>query len=335
VGLGYIGRTHLAAAAKVPGARVIAVCDQDASIRRQTYPELHVYSEACDLFADSDVDAVILCVPTWLHERYAIAAAEAGKHILCEKPFALDAAQATRMLEASFKSDVKLMIAQVLRFWPHYVRLVELVREGRIGSVKSISAWRLAAYPSWSSWFRNPEQSGGCLLDLQIHDLDLVYSMLGRPEAISASAVRSTTGNPDHVFTTLRYRDRIAHLEASYLMPKGWPFQTGIRVNGSEGCLAYSFSVEGNIQERAEAGHRFTLHQPERDRNEIEVEPADPFVEQLRYFTGQLEPGMKMNRCLPEDSLAVMRIADSCRQAVSTEGIVYMDDVHATDLMDR
>jgi hypothetical protein len=93
--------------------------------------------------------------------------------------------------------------------------------------------------------------------------------------------------------------------------------------------------VEGNIQERAEAGHRFTLHQPERDRNEIEVEPADPFVEQLRYFTGQLEPGMKMNRCLPEDSLAVMRIADSCRQAVSTEGIVYMDDVHATDLMDR
>jgi predicted dehydrogenase len=321
-GLGYIGRTHLAAAAKVAGVRVVAACDQAAESIRPRFPELRVYPDAEELFSDSEIDAVIICVPTWLHERYTIAAAEAGKHVLCEKPFALDAAQASRMLAASRKSGAKLMIAQVLRFWPHYVRMVELVRSGAVGNVQSISAWRLAAYPSWSSWFRNPQQSGGCLLDLQIHDLDIVYWLLGAPEAVFTIAVRSAAGSPDHVFTTLRYRQQIAHIEASYLMPERWPFQTGMRVHGTEGCLAYSFAVEGNIQERAQAAHRFAIHRPNMDAGEIDVEPADPFVEQLRYFTRQLEEGGTPERCPPEDSLAVMRIAGASEVSASTGGFI-------------
>ncbi|MGO8786016.1 MAG: Gfo/Idh/MocA family protein [Terriglobia bacterium] len=88
---------------------------------------------------------------------------------------ALDAASAQRILQAVQARDRTLMVAHILRFWAQYARIKELVDAGEIGAIRSITARRLANYPPWGDWFRDPAKSGGSILDLQIHEVTLPF----------------------------------------------------------------------------------------------------------------------------------------------------------------
>ncbi len=317
IGLGHIATTHLSAAEQIPDAAIVAATRSSSGegvlVR---YPRLQIYDRPADLLHDRSIDGVIICVPTFLHEEFVIAAARAGKHILCEKPFALDVPSAERMLQVVRAEGVTLMIAQVLRFWPEYVRVRETIQSGRIGEVQTVSAWRLATYPPWGSWFRDPAKSGGCLLDLQVHDIDFVHWLLGPPEIVSARGLRSATGSWDHVVTTLGYATSLAHIEASYLMPPGWPFRMGLRASGSTATIDYDWRVVGNIEERAAAERRVHLYEAGKAPFEVPVEKTDAYVEQLRYFARQVSLGLPPDLCPPEESLAVMRVMAACRESV-------------------
>jgi UDP-N-acetylglucosamine 3-dehydrogenase len=319
VGLGHIATTHLAAAEQIPDFAIAAATRSrsvDAVLVK--YPRLKIYDRPDDLLGDRSLDAVIICVPTYLHEEFVVAAARAGKHILCEKPFALDVRTAERMLDAVRTEGVTLMIAQVLRFWPEYVRVRETVTSGRLGDLLAVSAWRLATYPPWGSWFRDPEKSGGCLLDLQIHDIDFVHWLMGPPETVFARGLQSSTGSWDHVVTTLGYPGSLAHVEASYFMPPGWPFRMGFRASGSVAAIEYDWRVVGNIEERAAAERSVRLFEAGKTPFEVPIERTDAYVEQLKYFVRQITLGQAPDHCPPEESLAVMRVMAACRESAET-----------------
>lgn len=83
------------------------------------------------------------------------------------------------------------MVAQVLRFWPQYVVIKRMIEQGKLGSVNVFDAHRLASYATWGDWFRDPTKSGGCLLDVQVHDLDYEYWLLGYPREVQTVGIKS------------------------------------------------------------------------------------------------------------------------------------------------
>lgn len=327
VGMGYMGGVHLEAARKVPGIHVVALASR-AERTRRAFPDLEVYDAYAGLLRDTRLDAVIICLPTFLHEQYVMEAVERGLAVLCEKPFALDAAAADRMLKGAEQAGTLLMVGQVLRFWPQYVRINDLVSGGTLGSIKAVSAFRLAKYPPWGEWFRDPAKSGGCLLDLHIHDLDFVHWLLGHPADVFTTGVRSGSGSWDHVLTTLRYEGAVAEIEGSFLMPESWPFTAGIRVVGELGCVEYEFRVPGNIEQRAEAVNRLRLYRADGTVTEPDVRDEDCFVSELRYFADCIEKRQRPLVCPPTESLEVMRLMSACRRSAESGEVVNWEGSH-------
>jgi len=170
VGHGFMGRTHLASFASIPGIEPV-----------------HVHLTDLDrVLADPEIDAVDLCIPTDLHAAAAIVALRAGKHVLVEKPMALDAASCNRMMDEAARRGRILMVAHVLRFSPAYTDLeCALAKE----TVRSAAFRRRCAPPDWAPWFRDPARSGGGPFDLLIHDADMALHLFGSPESISATGI--------------------------------------------------------------------------------------------------------------------------------------------------
>jgi predicted dehydrogenase len=329
VGMGYIGRVHLEACRKTPGVQVRAVAALEADEVHVAYPDLPIYPSYRDLLRGEQLDAVIICIPTYLHEEAAIEAAARGCHILCEKPMALDAESAQRMLHAAQAHGRILMVAHVLRFWPQYARIKELIDVGEIGSILSVTACRLAKYPPWSNWFRDPAKSGGCLLDLQTHDVDFVHWILGHPQSVYTAGTQATTGSWDHVHTTLNYPHAKASIEASYLMPDSWPFTTCIYVLGTEGALEYTFRVGANIQERQQASHFFRFYKSDGSVSEPMASNEDMFVAELRYFVRCVADHQPPRLCPPEESCEVMQVMAASLQSAESGQVVVLGDGHA------
>jgi predicted dehydrogenase len=323
-GMGYMGRVHLEASRQVPGVQVLAVATLEPEKIRATYPGLMIYPSYPELLRDDHLDAVIICLPTDLHEEATVKAAEHGRHILCEKPMGLDAASAQRVLQAAQAHGRILMVAHVLRFWPQYARIKELIEAGEVGSIRSVSAYRLSKFPDWSDWFRNPARSGGCLLDLQVHDVDFVHWILGHPQSVYTVGTRTAPGSWDHVHTTLKYPQAQASLEASSLMPSSWPFTTGIYVLGTEGALEYTFRVGANIQERAQASHFFRLYKSDGAVSEPAASTDDAFVAQLRYFTHCVAQRQPPSFCPPEETCQVMQVMTASRQSAESGRIIAL-----------
>jgi predicted dehydrogenase len=323
-GMGYIGRVHLEASRKVAGARVVAVATLAPDQIREAFPDLQIYPSYPELLRDDRLDAVIICLPTDLHEEATVKAAERGCHILCEKPMALDAASAQRMLEAAQTHGRILMVAHVVRFWPQYARIKELIDAGEVGSLRSVSACRLSKFPQWSDWFRNPARSGGSLLDLQVHDVDFIHWILGHPQSVYTVGIQSPTGGWDHVHTTLNYPHAQASLEASLMMPEAWPFTTGIYILGTEGALEYTFRVGANIQERERASHFFRLYKNDGTVNEPTASNEDMFVAQLRYFVRCVAEHQPPRLCPPEETCQVMQVMTASRQSADSGRVIAL-----------
>ena len=147
------------------------------------------------LAADPEVDAIYVAVPHTGHEEVTLTALAAGKAVLCEKPFAINAAQTERMVAAARAAGVFLMEAMWVRFLPHQIGLRELVAAGRIGEIRSLIVDRgevLSADPAHR--VLDPALGGGALLDLGIYPVSFASMFLGTPDRIAAFATEAATG---------------------------------------------------------------------------------------------------------------------------------------------
>ena len=166
VGLGFMGVTHIKAYQQLKAARIVAVCDSVRLPVNGVLPgvtgnitgsdaidlgrHVKVYRVLDELLADPDVELVDLCVPTILHPAQAIAALKAGKHVLCEKPLALNSAKAREIVRAAQSARGFFMPAMCMRFWPGWSCLKQVVAEKTYGKVLAASFRRLSPPPGWS-----------------------------------------------------------------------------------------------------------------------------------------------------------------------------------------
>jgi predicted dehydrogenase len=205
--MGILSTADIATRKVIPGMRksdrvdVVAIASRDGSRARAVadglgIPRAHDSYEA--LLADPEVDAVYIPLPNHLHAEWTIAAARAGKHVLCEKPLAMTAADAERMVEACRSAGVVLMEAFMYRQHPSWLAVRELVASGRIG--------RLVAVQSWFSYFNDDaanirnvlEYGGGALFDIGCYAVDLSRMLFGaEPDRVTAAMVRDPASGVD------------------------------------------------------------------------------------------------------------------------------------------
>ncbi len=321
-----MGHIHYHAARQISEIEVVAVASRDVARVKKSLPGVPVTSSFRRLFRNYKLDAVLICAPTFLHEELVIEAATSGLHILCEKPMALNGASAKRMLDAASASSTVFMVAQLLRFWPQYTAIRKLVMEGKLGRIHSVAAYRLAKPPTWSAWFQDPQKSGGCLLDLQVHDMDFLYWMLGRPKALQSFTVNSEREPKDHVNTMLTFADdQIATIEASYLMPDSWPFSCGLRMTGSKATVEYRFVSADDIAGRAQSIESAHVYYGGGQFSELSASPQDMFVAQLRHFVNCIRDRREKLICPPQQSYEVMKLLDASSVSSVSRTPVFFD----------
>lgn len=153
------------------------------------------YGSYEELVEDSHIDAIYVATPHPAHHDNVILALNAGKPVLCEKPFAVNAQQAQAMVDAAAKNKVALMEAMWARFLPHYAKVREIVASGVLGPILSIHAdhgQRLA--DQGIARLVDPQLAGGALLDLGIYPISFAHMILGNPTSITSKAVMTDRG---------------------------------------------------------------------------------------------------------------------------------------------
>jgi predicted dehydrogenase len=226
-GAGTMGKQHYLAYSLLGDARVTAIADQREEKVKSIAgsSDCMIYTDIETMLASDDVDVVDLCLPTSMHKQYTIAAANRGKHILCEKPIALKREDARAMIDACQKNRVSLAVGHCLRFSGEYLLLKDMIDTGRYGDLLSLRLFRHSAVPRWSenNWLENPAESGGAALDLHIHDVDMLLFLLGIPRSVLSR------GSLNQLATLYEYENLslAVTVESSWQFPAQLPFRAG------------------------------------------------------------------------------------------------------------
>jgi len=191
IGAGFIGRVHMEGFSAMEGAHVVGCTDVSselATAAAQRFGLERVFASADELIRSPDVDAVVVAVPNKAHAPLTVAALEAGKHVLVEKPMALNAEAARQIVDAQAKSGLTVMVAHQMRWLAEAREVKRMAETGELGDVYSAKCgmMRRKAIPGWGSWFTRMEESGGGpLIDIGVHVLDMAMWLLGDPKPVS------------------------------------------------------------------------------------------------------------------------------------------------------
>lgn len=194
IGAGGISTScHMPGYASVPDqCEMVAVCDINkvsASAAAEKFGIAKVYSDYKELLEDPAIDAVSVTTPNALHKAPTIDALEAGKHVLCEKPLAMNGAEAKEMCRAAKKSGKILQVALQTRFGGPAKYMKQFIDSGNMGDIyyARAQALRRRGVPHWGVFIDKEKQGGGPLIDIGVHILDLTLFLMGYPKPISAS----------------------------------------------------------------------------------------------------------------------------------------------------
>jgi predicted dehydrogenase len=310
VGLGFIGRIHLTRFLASEKAELVAVADRDverlisAAAEGSAHPALApleipegvaVFDSLDDMLGGVDVDMVDVCLPTFLHAEATVKAAQEGKHVLCEKPMALDLTQSQAMIDAARANGVQLMIAQCTRFWPGYTYLKDVYDSGRLGRLQSLNMRRMAAPPTWSweAWLLSAKRSGGVIVDLHIHDVDFINFLLGPPRAVFAQGIEhGVTGGIDVVIGNLLYPDMKVAAEA------GWMRAPGFRSHHSFEALF----ERGLVRMAPDQEQRLMVYEEGKEPCAPPLEGPDGYTAEIEFFLDCLIEGRDVASVFPPES---------------------------------
>ena len=193
IGTGGIALHQMKYLKSIPGVEIIAVADVNEKALTKVKDQYHIeraYADYHKMLRDvPEIDAVSVCTPNGLHAENAIAALDAGKHVLVEKPMAMTAREATKMVEAARRAGKQLIVGFQHRFEPRSKMLHDQVKAGQFGKVLYVrcQALRRRGIPSWGVFGRKDLQGGGALIDLGVHILEAAHYIIGAPRPVTAT----------------------------------------------------------------------------------------------------------------------------------------------------
>jgi predicted dehydrogenase len=326
LGAGFMGTPHALAFAKIPDVQVVGVfsrsADKAAALAKQVGAE--PFSDPIKLATDARVDAVSVTLPTQVHREFTVAALEAGKHVLVEKPMAVTVEECDAMIVAAQRSKRILMVAQVLRYWPEYVALVQYVKSGALGKPLSATARRLAGPPRWAEYYLHPEWSGGGVVDMQIHDADMLNWLFGIPKTVYARGLRSPeTGGWDVALTLIDYGDAKGFAEASVMQAPEYPFTMGLAVLCERGSVEFGFRAGGvQVDSRAQAGTSLMIYETGREPRALSFTPGDGYANEVSAFVEGVRTGQPPAEGTAEQGRLALATALAAKRSLDTDQVV-------------
>lgn len=321
-----MGSTHLKALRELKDVELVAVCSNDEvaltgdlrSIQGNIggpgelmdFSSIGRYRDVEPALADPNVEAVDICLPTDMHADVAIEALRAGKHVLIEKPMALDGPSADRVLEAASGSGKILMTAQVLRFFPAYVAAREAMKRDNLGLVRSAVFRRRCAAPFWGGWLRNPAKSGGGVFDLLIHDVDMAIHLFGKPVSVEATGYQDDSRGIDVIHAELFYaHGGVVLITGGWHHPKSYPFS-----------MEYTIVTDGGTLDYSSAGREPALYREDGTEELLKAGERDGYAAELEYFAECVRTGTQPEICPPAESADAVKLTRLMVEARNMNG---------------
>jgi len=329
VGAGGMGTWHAARWRQLP-VKLAGLYDASPAAAEKAVVQFggRAFASLDDLLAA--VDVVDVCTPTPHHKTPVLAAAAAGKDIVCEKPLARHLRDAQDMVTACQAAGVRLFVAQVVRFFREFSQAKAILDSGALGRPGVIRTVRGGSPPSVPlngerSWFADPEQSGGVIMDVSIHDVDFARWCLGDVERVFARGL-DPAGHPPygHALILLRFKSgAIGHIEGSWAYPPG-PFRTMFEIAGDQGLVefdslapaALTVTVKSDGSPQAPGGPQ--VYSPLAPQD-------DPYFVELEHFLNCLEQGVEF-LVSAQDSLEAVRISLAAIESMRTGRPINLDD---------
>ncbi len=329
IGIGGMGRVHYNAYLKNPDAEVVAFCDVDPAKRAGQWgkmglnigttegqavdlSKMRVYEDYRDLVQDEGVDLVDICLPIDLHAEPTIAALNAGKHVLCEKPMARSSEECRAMEAAAAASGKQLIIAHCLRWWPHYVAAHAEIASGQYGKPICARFHRAGGTPKWSyqDWLRQAPRSGGVVLDMHVHDVDTALWWFGKPESLVADG-HFLKDLPSIVDATWRYADGLCVHLHSLWDDNDMPFRYAFTVIMEKGTVLFDSGNGKPVRVVTEGGVT----------KELPLDGSSAYENEINEIVARLKAGEIVDRVTTEGSrLAVEMVEEEMRQIYERNG---------------
>ncbi len=316
VGTGFMGSAHAAAWAATDAVIAGFVSkDTKTAVSLAAQYKTVVFPDLESMLAE--VDVVDVCAPTHRHAEIVLAAAAAGKDIVCEKPLARTLAEGQAMIAACQKAGVKLIVAHVVRFFPEYARAKAQISAGAIGAPAVLRFTRGTFQPKKAvdNWFVDFEKSGGMMLDLMIHDMDFARWAAGDVTTVYAKKISSQhpDAKVDHGLAILTHRSgAISHIEGSWAYPPPL-FRTRFEIAGSNGLIQFDSSSTAAIG--------LHLHQTDEEIPDVPLPRSplaeDPYTTQIKAFYASLV-GETAVPITGADGLAALQIALAAVESAQT-----------------
>lgn len=293
-------------AKSVPEVQILAIAARDPKhaykiAKKHHIPRVHQTYTA--LLADQDIDAVYNPLPNSLHAEWTIKALKAGKHVLCEKPFASNSEQAEAMARVAGETGLVLGEAFAYRYHPLTARVKEILSSGELGKIKHMEAEFSFLLPSPNNIRFNYELAGGALMDCGCYPASLIRFLAGAEPRVEHAEARLLRPQVDHKMSAdLTFEDgRTARLTCGMLSPK--LFTSIVKVEGEAGKLRLIGPFQPHIF------HRLTIEKEGNTRKE-RVPGENSYTLQLRAFVRAIRSGRKMNTD-PGDAIGNMRLIDA------------------------
>ncbi len=304
IGVGGMGATHNSAVKALSKSRnleVTAIADRSEDCikkAKELWPNAKIYSDGAQMLEKEDLDAVHICVPSYLHADLAVMAMDRGCHVLVEKPLALTRKDCERVIAARDRNRVTAMVGHVVRFFPEYRFLKETYEKGTYGRLKSLVMQRLSQDVLWGyeNWFQEEEKSGSVVLDLHIHDTDFIRYMLGEPEDIQVQATAYESGMINQIITTYIYPGCFVSAEGLWDVTPILPFQPSYRAYFEEATVTFNTKDSPSVKIWKKDG---SVEVPELHKEEpfdetesgINIRSLGSYFTEISYFYDCLEKG--------------------------------------------
>ncbi|TXK74440.1 Gfo/Idh/MocA family protein [Paenibacillus sp. N3.4] len=318
IGLGFMGRTHLENYLRLEQEgqpiQVVAICDVDMEKLKGNsaggnldtgstaidFERFNRYTSVKEMLEKEQLDCVDITLPTFLHKEIAIQCLNKGLHVLCEKPMALNSAECKEMIDSAEVNGKHLMVGQCLRFWPAYEYLKEMIDNETFGKVNSGYFYRGGSTPTWGAWLTQKEKSGGAMLDMHVHDTDMIHWLFGKPDAVSCLARNVVSGSGyDVVSTNYSFPDgKVINAQADWTLQGDYGFEMHYRVNFEKGNLVFH---NGRVQVNPNETAGFTP----------ELSSDLGYYYQLKYFVESLSRQEPLHTATPASTMGSIAIIES------------------------
>ena len=310
IGCNYMGRMHAECYRKLDCVELAAVADLQESAARAVAEgtDARIFCDGIEMIENCELDAVDICLPTFLHAHFALAAMKSGKNVFIEKPVCLTEEECRQLLACQETYGVQVQVGHVIRFWDEYVYLKKITDEKTYGELVNLTLRRVSPSPAWgkNAWQKNPALSGGALLDLHVHDIDYMLYLLGEPSA--TVSVKNTRGEKDsYVQTLCRYPDFPVSVEATWGLPTSYPFEMYYRAVFENATVELK---EGKLTVYEEGGSFTPIYEKSSLASDYKggnIAELGGYFSELQYFFGCIRDKRPIQNATLSDGVRAVR----------------------------